>query len=79
MTNQRGEFRLTWLVPGKYRMLADVFDPSTRRYRTWFYPGVADEEAASEIEVGEDQKIDAGSWKISMEQPGADPLENGDR
>jgi hypothetical protein len=68
-TDQVGRFRATWLPSGRYRVTAGVIDPSIRAYRIWFYPGVLDPDASSEVLVGEDESIDVGTLKVPMAPP----------
>jgi hypothetical protein len=68
-TDEAGKFRATWLPSGRYRIVVDVLDPSIRSYRTWYYPGVLDSDAAEDILITEDKSIDVGSWTVPMDPP----------
>jgi hypothetical protein len=71
-TDEVGRFRETWLPSGRYRIVADVFDPSIRTYRTWYYPGVLDSDAARDILLAEDESVDVGTWTVPMDPPKVD-------
>jgi hypothetical protein len=60
-TDEAGKFRGTWFPSGRHRILATTGDPSIRSYRTWYYPGVADSDNASDVSVAEDESIDVGN------------------
>lgn len=71
-TDEVGRFRETWLPSGRYRIVVDVFDSSIRTYRTWYYPGVLDSDAAKDILLAEDENVDVGTWTVPMDPPKVD-------
>jgi hypothetical protein len=71
-TDEVGRFRETWLSSGRYRIVVAIFDPSIRTYRTWFYPGVLDSDAAKDILLAEDESVDVGTWTVPMDPPKVD-------
>ena len=70
-TDEAGRFRATWLPSGRYRIIVDVLDPSIRSYRTWYYPGVLDSDAAEDVLIAEDETTDVGTWTVPKDPPKA--------
>jgi hypothetical protein len=74
-TDKDGRFRATWIPAGRYRIVAEVFNPlsdSYRSYRTWYYPGVSVSEGAAEFLIGEGEKLDLSTWTLPMTPPADD-------
>jgi hypothetical protein len=71
-TDDSGRFRATWLPSGHYRIVANVIDPSIQSDRAWYYPGVVDSDAASDVLVGEDEGVDMGTFTVPIDPPKVD-------
>ena len=68
-TNDRGEYRLFWLVPGEYYVASQyrsaVADRS-ERYKRVFFPGILEEESAPAVTVGAGREVSGIDLQIPL-------------